>query len=358
MKATQLISVTTLTDTPNSARHWLQVLKPHRQPDQLRSTFELFVTLIPLAAIWVAMALTMSMSYWLALLLAVPAAGFLVRLFMIQHDCSHDAFFTGRAANAWTGRLIGIVTLTPFDLWRRTHAIHHAGSGNLGRRGIGDVDTLTVAEFRKRTMLGRLRYRLYRHPLILFGVGPTYLFLFQHRLPIGVRGREAWLSTMMTNLGIAIVAAGLMWLVGVGTFVAVHLPIAILASSIGVWLFYVQHQFEHTCWDEPADWDHPEAALHASSNYVLPPVLRWFTANIGVHHVHHLCSRIPFYHLPEVLRNHPELDEIGRLTLRQSFAGVRLVLWDQDARQLISFKEAANRRGAAPAPAGGALGHV
>jgi acyl-lipid omega-6 desaturase (Delta-12 desaturase) len=352
------VSTLTATADPPNARRWQEALKPHREPNHARSLFEIFVTLAPLALIWTAMALAVDVSYWLALPLAVPAAGFLVRLFMIQHDCSHDAFFTGRSVNAWTGRVIGIMTLTPFDSWRRTHAMHHAGSGNLGRRGIGDVGTLTVAEYAERSVLGRLSYRLYRHPLILFGVGPLYLFLLQHRLPIGLTNREAWLSTMATNLGIAVVAAGLMWIVGAGTFVAIHLPIVVLASSIGVWLFYVQHQFEHTSWDEAANWDHPEAALHGSSNYVLPPVLRWFTANIGVHHVHHLCSRIPFYRLPEVLRNHPELDEIGRLTLRQSFASVRLVLWDQDARRLVSFKEAAARTDITPEPAGETHGHV
>ena len=187
--------------------------------------------------------------------------------------------------------------------------MHHATSGNLDRRGIGDIDTLTVREYLARSRWGRLRYRLYRHPLVMFGIGPAYLFLLQHRLPVGLMrgGWRPWLSTMATNLAIAAIVAALIWLVGVRPFLLVHLPIMLLAASIGVWLFYVQHQFEDTVWADGQDWNMHEAALHGSSHYDLPAVLRWFTANIGMHHVHHLCSRIPFYRLPHVLRDHPEL---------------------------------------------------
>ena len=239
----------------------------------------------------------------------MPAAGFLVRLFMIQHDCGHGAFFRHRLANDWIGRALGVLTLTPYDFWRRTHAIHHATSGNLERRGIGDIDTLTVREYLALPRWGRLIYRLYRHPAVMFGVGPAYLFILRHRLPFGLMrgGWQPWLSTMATNLAIAIIVAALMWLIGVGPFLLVHLPIMLLAAAMGVWLFYVQHQFEHTVWADNENWNLHEAALHGSSYYVLPGILRWFTANIGIHHVHHLCSRIPYYRLPRVLRDHPEL---------------------------------------------------
>jgi omega-6 fatty acid desaturase (delta-12 desaturase) len=288
--------------------------------------------------VWAAL----DISYWLSLLLAVPAAGFLVRLFMIQHDCSHGAFFRHRHANDWIGRIIGVLTLTPYGFWRRTHALHHASSGNLGRRGFGDVDTLTVEEYRTRSRWGRLRYRLYRHPFIMFGIGPAYLFLLQHRLPVGMmrNGWQPWLSTMATNFAIALIAATLIWFLGVKAFLLVHLPIMLLASSIGVWLFYVQHQFEQTTWESDEDWKLHDAALHGSSHYDLPALLRWFTANIGVHHVHHLCSRIPYYRLPRALRDYPELRGLGRLTLLQSFRCVRLVLWDETQRRLVSFREA------------------
>ena len=324
----------------HDAHRWPKILARYREPSHWRSVVEIAITLGPLALIWLAMWAALHVGYWLALPLALPAGAFLVRLFMIQHDCSHDAFFRGRPANAWVGRLIGVLTLTPYDFWRRTHAIHHSTSGNLDRRGIGDVETLTVAEYLARSRWGRLRYRLYRHPAVLFGLGPAYLFLLQHRVPLGLSGWQPWLSTMATNLGIAAIVAALMWLIGVGSFLMIHLPIALIAASIGVWLFYVQHQFEHTHWDRADAWDHPEAALQGSSHYVLPAVLRWLTANIGVHHVHHLCSRVPYYRLPEILRDHPELADVGKLTLWQSFGCVRLVLWDEASRRLVSFRAA------------------
>ncbi|MGB8044051.1 MAG: fatty acid desaturase, partial [Pseudolabrys sp.] len=260
----------------------------------------------------------------------------------IQHDCGHGAFFPKKWANDWVGRVIGVLTLTPYDFWRRTHAIHHATAGNLDRRGIGDVDTLTVREYFARSRWGRLKYRLYRHPLVMFGIGPAYLFLLQHRLPVGMMrgGWQPWISTQVTNAAIALIAAGLIWLIGIKAFFLVHLPITVLAGVFGVWLFYVQHQFEDTFWNESRGWDLHEAALHGSSHYDLPLPLRWFTANIGIHHVHHLHSRIPYYRLPRVLRDHPELREIGRLTLFQSFRCVRLVLWDEVQQRLVSFRDA------------------
>ena len=234
--------------------------------------------------------------HWIGLLLAVPAAGFLERLFMIQHDCGHGSFFRRRRANDWVGRVIGVLTLTPYDFWRHTHALHHATY----HRGFGDFDTLTVREFLALSRWRQLMYRLYRNPIVMFGVGPMYLFVLQHRLPVGLMRSSwhFWLSTMATNLAIAALAATMIWLVGLGSFLLVQLPITLVAGSIGVWLFYVQHQFEDTFWAQDASWNFHEAALHGSSHYDLPNVLRWFTANIGVHHVHHLCSRIPYYRLP------------------------------------------------------------
>ncbi len=277
--------------------------------------------------------------------LLLPTSGLVVRLFLIQHDCGHGSFFPTGAANDWTGRFIGVLTLTPYDYWRRTHAMHHASTGNLAARGIGDVDTLTVGEYRTRTAWGRLRYRCYRHPVVMFGVGPALLFGLKYRFPMGLSNRMApWLSTMGTNLGIAVVAAAAVWSCGAATFVAVQVPVIWLAASIGVWLFYVQHQFEATHWSEPPSWSVHEAALHGSSHYDLPPVLRWFTANVGIHHVHHLVSRIPYYRLNEILRVFPEMRDVGRLTLRQSISCVPLVLWDGEQRRLISFKEAGRSR--------------
>jgi omega-6 fatty acid desaturase (delta-12 desaturase) len=332
------------TESPD-ARTWTQVLTRYREPSRTRSTLEIAITIVPLVLLWVLMWVLLDLSYWVALPVAVPAAGFLVRLFMIQHDCGHGAFFRNRLTNDWVGRVLGVVTLTPYDFWRRTHALHHAGSGNLDRRGMGDIDTLTVREYLALSRWRRLRYRVYRHPLIMFGLGPAYLFIFKHRLPIGLMrgGWQPWLSTMATNTAIAAVVATVIWFVGIASFLLVHLPIMLLAAAIGVWLFYVQHQFEDTFWARNGNWNLQAAALHGSSHYDLPAVLRWFTANIGVHHVHHLCSRIPFYRLPQVLREHPELVGPGHLTLLQSLRCVRLVLWDEGRRRLISFREIRRR---------------
>ena len=326
---------------PPHARDLTRVLVSYREPNLARSIIELAITGGPLVLLWFLMWGTLDLGYWLSLLLALPAAGFLVRLFMIQHDCGHGAFFHRRGTNDWVGRAIGVLTLTPYDFWRRTHAAHHSTSGNLDRRGIGDIDTLTVDEYLARSRWDRLRYRVYRHPIIMFGVGPAYLFIIQHRLPVGLMrsGWRPWLSAMATNVAIAALVATMIWLVGIGPFLLVQLPIILLAASAGVWLFYVQHQFENTAWARDGTWNLQDAALHGSSHYALPGLLRWFTANIGVHHIHHLCSRIPCYRLPLVLRDHPELHGIGRLTLLQSLRCVRLVLWDEDQQRLVSFRE-------------------
>jgi omega-6 fatty acid desaturase (delta-12 desaturase) len=328
-----------------AARNWLKILSPYREPKALRSTFEIAITALPFAALWVVMWATLDHGYWLSLLLAVPAAGFLVRLFMIQHDCGHGSFFRHRLANDWIGRIIGVLTLTPYDLWRRSHAAHHATSGNLDSRGIGDIATLTLREYQSRSFWGRLGYRLYRHPAVMFVFGPAHLFLLQHRLPVGFMrsGWLPWVSTMATNVAIAIIIAILTWLIGIKAFLLVHLPIMLLAASIGVWLFYVQHQFEETSWDRDPNWNLHEAALHGSSHYDLPAILRWFTANIGMHHVHHLCSRIPYYRLSRTLRDYPELKGVNRLSLTESFRCVRFTLWDEQRRLLISFREAQSR---------------
>ncbi len=334
----------------SEARAWTRKLLRYREPSGARSIVELVISAGPLVALWVLMWLSYTFGlWWLTLLLAVPAAGFLVRLFMIQHDCGHGSFFRHRLANDWIGRILGVLTLTPYDFWRRTHAIHHATSGNLDRRGIGDVDTLTVNEYLALSRWRRLVYRLYRHPAVMFGVGPAYLFILKQRLPFGLMrsGWQPWLSTMGTNLAVAIIVAGLMWLVGIGPFLIVHGPIMLLAAAIGVWLFYVQHQFEHTVWADNEAWNLHEVALHGSSFYVLPGILRWFTANIGIHHVHHLCSRIPYYRLQRVIREHPELEAMSRLTLWDSIKCVRLVLWDEGRKKLISFRELRELRTAA-----------
>jgi omega-6 fatty acid desaturase (delta-12 desaturase) len=324
------------------ARDWVAVLSLYREPSHWRSGWELFVTAGPFLALWTLAWWSTGFSYALAAALSVLNAAFLARLFMIQHDCGHASFFRSRTLSDWIGRTIGVITLTPYDVWRRTHAVHHSAAGHLGKRGMGDVHTLTVAEFRGLSAFGRLKYRLYRSPLVLFGLGPFFLFFLQNRLPIGLMdaGPRYWISAMGTNLAIVAVLAAIGYLGSPAILLTVFLPMTVVAASIGVWMFYVQHQFEETSWDHAPAWQLHEAALHGSSHYVLPGVLRWLTANIGVHHVHHLQSRVPFYRLPEILRDHPELANAQRLTVRESLRCVGKQLWDEKSRRLVSFREA------------------
>ena len=300
------------------------------------------VTVVPFTATWALALWMLSYSPALAVFFSLANAAFLVRLFMIQHDCGHGSFFRSRRLCNWLGRAIGVVTLTPYDVWRETHAIHHGSTGNLDRRGIGDMPTLTVEEYHAKGRFGRAFYRLIRHPLFLFVVAPFYSFFLQNRLPVGLMrsGWKYWLSAMATNAAIATILTALVWFGGWDVVIFIFLPTALLAASTGVWFFYVQHQFEHTSWNQEADWDLRDAALGGSSHYDLPPVLRWITGNIGVHHVHHLASRIPFYRLPEVLRDHDALANSNRVTLRESLSCARLALWDQNERRLVTFAEA------------------
>jgi omega-6 fatty acid desaturase (delta-12 desaturase) len=325
-----------------TALEWSRRLSRFQTPSIARAAVELAITALPFAACWFGLAWAVAHQAWLVYaLLLLPTVGFFVRLFLIQHDCGHHAFLASSRGNDWIGRAISVITLTAYGHWRRAHAIHHATSGNLGRRGVGDIDTLTVDEYNARSPRQQRLYRLYRNPLIMFAIGPAFVFLLQNRIPAGfLRGRKAWFSVMATNVGIAALVAVLVTAVGWRTFLLVHGPIMLLSAAIGGWLFYVQHQFASTSWDESTSWSVREAALHGSSHYDLPPVLRWFSANIGVHHVHHLCSRIPYYRLTAVLREYPELRAMGRLTLPASLRCVRLVLWDQQRRQLVSFREA------------------
>ncbi len=329
-------------DPVRSAREWLVVLAKYRDPSLARSLTEVAITLLPFLAITAVAIALLHYSYLAAFALAVVNGGFVVRLFCIQHDCGHASFFANRQLSDWVGRCLGVLTLTPYHVWRRQHAIHHSASGNLDLRGIGDVTTLTVAEYQARSRFGRFMYRVYRSPFVLFGMGPAYIFLIQNRIPFGLMksGASFWISAMGTNLALALGITALVWAFGWAALFVVVLPTWIVGASIGVWLFYVQHQFEDTHWRRGDEWQLHDAALEGSSHYDLPAPLRWMSANIGIHHVHHLYSRIPFYRLPEVLRDHPILAENQRMTLRESFANARLHLWDESQRKLLSFRNA------------------
>ncbi|MEE4153830.1 MAG: fatty acid desaturase [Erythrobacter sp.] len=318
-------------------------LQAFRDPRPGRSGLELAITLAPFLALFALIAAAVEAGY-LAALAATPLAGlFLLRLFIIQHDCGHGAFLRARASNDWLGRALGAFTLTPYDCWRRSHALHHAATGNLDARGFGDVDTLTVREYHARSWLGRLGYRLYRHPLVLLGLGPAYLFLLRHRLPIGLmrEGSIYWISALATNAATLLLLAASAYAFGWAATALVFFPALLTAASLGVWLFYIQHQFAEAHWDREGDWSFHDAALHGSSHLELPALLRWFTGNIGIHHVHHLASRIPFYRLPEVLEHHPALRDLNRFEASHTWSALRLALWDEGERRLVSFREAA-----------------
>jgi omega-6 fatty acid desaturase (delta-12 desaturase) len=302
---------------------------------------QLLTTIIPLVAIVGAMFATVEHAYWVTLLLALPAAGLLVRAFIIQHDCGHGSFFASQTLNDVVGRAMSVLTLAPYGLWRREHALHHATSGNLDRRGAGDIKTMTVAEYRKLSMLGRVYYQIYRHPAFLFGIGVPAYFMIIQRLPWlhALTARNAWKSVLASNVGLIALYAPLCYVFGIADVLWVGLPILHIAAAAGGWLFFIQHQFEETIWEQTEGWDFQVAALLGSSYYDLPKILNWFTGNIGLHHIHHLNSLIPNYRLMRCLEESPELQSINRLTLRESLRCTRLKLWDEEQRRLVRFDE-------------------
>lgn len=310
---------------------------PHRAALQFATTIGLFLALIAI------MLVTVHYAYWMTLLLALPAAGLLVRLFIIQHDCGHGSFFKRRSSNDLIGRICSVLTVTPYRVWAYEHAKHHSTSGNLQERGIGDIDTLTVREYAALPPWRKAWYRLYRNPLFLFGFAVPFYFVFMQRLPHIhplPRRADAWKSVLALDAAIVVVYGTLGYFVGFWNLFLVAAPVVHLASAVGGWLFFVQHQFEDTHWNRPPDWDQQVAALFGSSYYVLPPVLNWFTGNIGLHHIHHLNSMIPNYRLQDCLKSSPELQALGRLTLWQSFKCVRYKLWCEDTRRMVTFREA------------------
>lgn len=325
----------------------------YKGADLRRGVIQLVSTIVPFLALSVFMAWGVVSGFYWPLLCAVPAGGLLVRLFIIQHDCGHQSFFPSRRANDITGRLLSLFTWTPYDFWMRAHNMHHATSGNLDKRGIGSIDTLTVAEYRALPRGKRIAYRLYRNPFLLLVIGtPLYVMLIQ-RVPHGegsaffqgYRGvslARAWKSLLGLDIALLAVYGALVATLGWSVLLAL-LPPVVIAAWIGGWLFFIQHQFEETYWEKGEEWNFQEAAVLGSSYYVLPPVLQWFTGNIGLHHIHHLCAAVPNYRLQECLDAHEMLKSMNRLTFRESLKCLRWALWDEGARRMVGFRDLAAR---------------
>jgi len=322
---------------------------PYARADHRRAVAQLLNTGLPFVLLMAALLCGAGRHPVLTLPLAAPAALLLVRLFAIQHDCGHGSFFASRRTNDLLGRALGVLTLTPYACWRKSHAIHHANSGNLDRRGTGDVRTLTVREYHWLSLRWRLRYRVYRHPLVLFGLGPIFLFVIHHRIPTvsPFCHRRIWGSILGTNAAVAAIVMLMLLTLGARALMLGYLPVILLAASTGIWLFYIQHQFEHTYWATGPDWDFHAAALKGSSFYDLPAVLHWLTGYIGFHHIHHVCSKIPNYRLRECFDENPEFRDARRLTLRDSLKCSRHSLWDEERQLLVSFRDAFRRERAA-----------
>ena len=320
------------------------ILAKYREPKVSRSLWQLVTAVLPVFVLWYLMWVSLSYSYALTLLLAVPTAGLLLRIFMIQHDCGHGAFFKRTWANNIVGIFLPVFTMVPYHHWRKNHALHHATAGDLDNRGYGDIVTYTVDEYLKLSPGKRFFYRLYRHPLFLFGVAPLFHFVVQQRIPraFSRSWKREQVSVYVTNLMLLTVALLLCWLVGFRAFFLIHFPVIAMAATAGVWLFYVQHQFDGTYWQHKEEWDYFNAGMLGSSYYKLPKVLQWFTANIGLHHIHHLDSRIPNYRLQECHDENPIFQKAKELTFFESFSCMSLRLWDEKRGSMISFRELKN----------------
>lgn len=331
------------TKSKTAAEYWREVTRPFCGADDRKSYLQLATAATLFLLSWTSMYLSLVyVGYWLTLIMAIPTAAFVVFLFMIQHDCGHGSYFKSRWMRDTVGYFIGVLTLTPYEYWRRTHAYHHAHSGDLDFRGVGDIKTMTKAEYLSRPLWRRVVYRVYRNPLTLLALGPIYQFVIKHRYPwdIPADWKQAWRGVWMTNLGLAVVLLAMAYSpIGLWNFFLIQGPVTVLACSAGVFLFYVQHQYEDSYWHRHKDWDYYEAAIRGSSHLVLPKPLQWLTANIGIHHVHHLNSQIPNYKLEECMMAAPELQTATRITLRDCFRLFNLTLFDEEKQRMISFRE-------------------
>ena len=329
---------------PSATADWKAVVAKYQQPSTSKAAWQIINTVGPLLLLWVLMYFTVAVSWWITMPLAILAGGFVVRTFIIFHDCGHGSFFKSRTANDVWGFLCGLLTFTPYYQWRWEHSLHHATSGDLDRRGVGDLWTLTVQEYLESSRGRRFAYRLARNPIVLFVLAPLYLFLINHRIPTAKANARERRSVYWMNLAILGMAAGLTALFGWKAYLLIQLTALMVAGSAGVWLFYVQHQFEGVYWERREEWDYAAAALQGSSFYKLPRVLQWFSGNIGFHHIHHLSPRIPNYHLESCHRANPIFQTVKPVTLFSSLKSLTFRLWDEQRHRLVGYRELRNLR--------------
>ncbi|RID82715.1 fatty acid desaturase [Peribacillus asahii] len=315
-------------------------IAPFEKSNVKTSVKQLVNTIPPFILLWVAAYYSLGISYWLSLALSIIASGFVIRIFIIFHDCCHQSFFKSRKANDVLGTITGIITLFPYEKWKRDHSIHHATSSNLNKRGTGDIWIMTVEEYVNASFWVRLQYRLYRNPLVMFGLGPAYLFLVSNRFNRkGARKKER-MNTYVTNVSVIVLYTLLCLAIGWQAFLMIHLPIMFVSGLLGIWLFYVQHQFEDSYFEEEENWDYVKAAIDGSSYYKLPKLLQWVTGNIGFHHVHHLSPKVPNYHLEKAHDSTPPLQQATTITIRSSLKALRFRLWDESRKTFVGFHEA------------------
>jgi omega-6 fatty acid desaturase (delta-12 desaturase) len=327
---------------------WRGALAPYARPHLGRSLLDLGTSIVPYLALLVLIYLALDVSYLIVLALSLPTAGFLLRTYIVFHDCAHGSFLRTKRANAYLGMVLGLLVYSPFRSWRHQHAVHHATAGDLDRRGVGDVPTLTVAEYAVLPWHRRLGYRSFRNPLVMFGLGPIFALVVQPRLVSRSARPRIRRSVMGTNVVLAVAVAAVCWLIGWQEYLLVQWPAALLAGTAGIWLFYVQHQFEDTYWQSSEGWSYADAALRGSSYLKLPKVLQFFTGNIGLHHVHHLSARVPNYNLQRAHDDNPIFHGVPTISLWDGLRAVRLKLWDPRRGRLVTFAEA---RAAVAAPA-------
>ena len=342
-----------------------KLLAPFQKANVRRSVFQLINTLVPYIALWVLMVFSLRISYPLTLGLAVIASGFLVRLFIFFHDCGHGSFLPTVKANKVVGFWLGVLVFTPGEQWWHSHAIHHATSGNLDKRGVGDVATLTLDEYYENRWFGRLGYRLFRNPLVMFGLGPAFSFFLMNRLPLPHYGKKETSSVIFTDLALLALAGTISLIIGFKAYLMIQAPIMMIGGTMGIWLFYIQHQFENPYWERNESWNYVASALLGSSYLKLPRILNWFSGSIGFHHIHHLSPRIPNYNLSHAHENIPVIQKWANVvTLKQGLLYTRLKLWDEPLHKMIGFsrarfqaekKPAKSEKRAPPRPARGSF---